>query len=262
MEFTGLAAPLSPTGLQSVATTLGVDLATVWAVATVETRSCGFFANRKPQILFERHVFHRLTNGAFDAQRPDLSNPTPGGYSDPSSDQYVRLQQAIALDESAALRSASWGIGQVMGFNAAKAGFADAAAMVAAFLQGEDAQFQAAAQFIVASGLASKLANQDWAGYALGYNGANYKQNAYDDKLKLAHARFSVGPLPDLHTRAVQLALMLVGKLAANGIDGLFGNMTQQALLSFQGDAGLSQTGRPDDATVAALVGKLGWGQV
>ncbi len=258
MEFIGLAAPLSPTGLQTVADTLGVDLATVWAVATVETRSCGFFASRKPQILFERHVFHRLTNGAFDAH-PALSNPTPGGYSDPSPDQYVRLEQAMALDESAALRSASWGIGQVMGFNAAKAGFADAAAMVAAFMQGEDVQFQAAAQFIVASDLASKLAKQDWAGYALGYNGSNYKENNYDDKLKLAHARFSAGPLPDLHTRAVQLALMLVGKLAASGIDGLFGNVTKQALQSFQKDAGLPQTGQPDDATVAALIGKLGW---
>jgi hypothetical protein len=31
----------------------------------------------------------------------------------------------MALDEQAALRSASWGIGQIMGFNAKEAGFAD-----------------------------------------------------------------------------------------------------------------------------------------
>jgi peptidoglycan hydrolase-like protein with peptidoglycan-binding domain len=261
MNFVGLAAPLSPTGAQSACDALGIDLPTLWAVTSVETRSCGFFPSRRPQILYERHVFHRLTNGAFDATAPALSNPTAGGYDQPSNDQYARLEAAMALDEQAALRSASWGIGQVMGFNAAAAGFADVDAMVAAFLDGEDAQLDAAATFIASQGLAQALQGQDWAGFARGYNGPSFAVNDYDGKLRLAHARFTAGPLPDLHVRGVQMALMLLSRLDGHGIDGLFGKVTQAALVQYQRDRGLPVSGLADDATVAALVAEVGWAQ-
>jgi hypothetical protein len=43
----------------------------------------------------------------------------------------------MTFDEQAALESASWGLGQVMGFNAKTAGFADVHAMVDAMVAGE-----------------------------------------------------------------------------------------------------------------------------
>lgn len=59
--------------------------------------------------------------GRFDTVAPDISGPA-GGYG-PLALQYARLEKALALCEQAglgvepALRSASWGMGQVMGFN-------------------------------------------------------------------------------------------------------------------------------------------------
>lgn len=269
MNFTGLAAPLSPSGLQFAADLLGIDLPTLWAVASVETLGCGFFQSGRPQILFERHVFSEHTNHRFDADHPQLSNLVPGGYNDPTSDQYARLEAAMALDAgnlqeeatiTAALESASWGIGQVMGFNAQAAVGADVSTMIATFMQGEDAQLQGAANFIQPRDkLVAALQAQDWAAFARGYNGSAFAQRRYDVKLRLAHSRYSIGALPDLHVRAIQLGLMLRQKLQPSQVDGLFGHITQTAVLAFQQDEGLPLSGKPDDATVAALIARAGW---
>src|SRR4029077_1061427 len=132
---------------------------------SVETAGCGFLADRRPRLLFERHVFHRRTNGAFDATHPAISNALPGGYLGGPL-EFDRLAEAAALDRRAALESASWGIGQVMGSNAAQAGFPDVEAMVAASIDGEDAQLAATAAFIRAEGLHTPLAAHDWTAFA------------------------------------------------------------------------------------------------
>src|SRR5277367_4598660 len=104
--------PLSAAGFQSAVNALGVDTPTVQALLTVETPGCGYLSDRRPQILFERHIFSRLTGRVFDAQFPDISNPTQGGYGKGGAPQYARLGKAVALNQEAALKSASWGLGQ------------------------------------------------------------------------------------------------------------------------------------------------------
>src|SRR5436305_5353027 len=118
LEFVGTAFPLSQGGVNETLTSSGLGIAELWAVLSVETSGCGFLDDRRPKILFERHVFSRETNGGFDASHPDLSNPTAGGYGAGGAAQYDRLQRAIVLDREAALLSTSWGLGQVMGYNA------------------------------------------------------------------------------------------------------------------------------------------------
>jgi len=54
----------------------------------------------------------------------------------------------MALDNQAALESASWGLGQVMGFNATGLGYADVDDMVQQFCAGEDAQLVGVTRFI------------------------------------------------------------------------------------------------------------------
>ena len=250
--FTGPGNPLSEAGLAKAAGDIGVGLPALWAVMTVETRGCGFLPDRRPQMLFERHVFHRRTKGKFSAQAPEVSQPTAGGYGATGAHQYERLQIAIALDRKAALESASWGLGQVMGFNAKDAGYAGAEEMVAAMCESEDAQFQAMIEFIVANKLAGALQASDWAQFAYAYNGQDYQKNKYDEKLRLADARFTAGPLPSLRVRSAQLYLSYLG-YAPGGVDGWYGANTQKALLRFQQDRKLPATGGIDDAALAAL---------
>src|ERR1700704_2753875 len=121
LPFQGTALALSSEGLAAVAGSLGVHAPEIWAVLAVETKGCGYLPDRRPQILYERHIFHRLTQGRFDDG--DVSDLTPGGYGSRGAQQYDRLAKAIERDRRAALQSASWGIGQIMGENYELAGF-------------------------------------------------------------------------------------------------------------------------------------------
>src|SRR5512132_4482844 len=112
-------------------------------------------------------------------------HPTSGGYRDAGALQYQRLALAMRLDEEAALRSTSWGLGQTMGFNAGIVGYDSAAAMIADFLRGEDAQLLAIARLCKKRGLADELRAQDWTAFAHAYN--KLSANNYDGKLMAAY---------------------------------------------------------------------------
>jgi len=249
MEFIGQGRPLTRKGLAEVLDRLGLGPsggAYIWTVVEVETagvtQGFGFRQDRRPQILFERHTFRNQTQGRFNDEAPEVSGP-PGGYG-PLSAQYDRLGAALALCRreglgvEPALKSASWGMGQVMGFNHQAAGFPTAEAMVAAMLTGEDAQLSAMAGFLLANGLADFLQRQDWAGFARRYNGPTYWKNQYDVKLAEQFQRFSGGSGPDLELRTAQAALLYLG-YSPGKIDGVMGPRTRATLQAFRVASGL-----------------------
>jgi len=250
--FEGKGKPLSESGLAQAAQTLGVELPALWAVMTVETKGCGFLPDRRPLIVFERHWFRKLTGGKFDAAVPDLSNPVAGGYGASGANQHQRLERAIKLERKAALESTSWGLGQLMGFNAKAVGFPDVEAMVQVMCDAEDAQFQGMVGFVQSKGLSKFLRSADWSSFAKFYNGPEFQKNQYDTKLARAHARLKVGPLPDLRVRAAQMYLSFLG-YDPGGVDGWFGDKSQRALMKFQSGKGMPSNGALDDATLAAL---------
>lgn len=234
--------------------------AALWAVFSVETAGTtqcfGFRADRRPQILFERHKFRQYTDGQFDATAPDVSGPQ-AAYGSLAS-QYPKLEKAIqlctdvGLGVEPALKSASWGIGQVMGFNHVSAGHASALEMVKVMVQSEDAQLQAMVGFLTHNGAAAALKSQNWAKFARIYNGANYAQNQYDIKLEQEYARFSTGSMPDLEVRTAQAALLLLG-YSIGRIDGVVGRRTRDGLRGFQLASELPVTSELDSATFSAL---------
>lgn len=224
----------------------------MWAVLSAETSGCGFLADRRPKILFERHIFHRLTGGAYDRSHPGISQPAPGGYGAAGAPQYARLAAALTLNRTAALQSASWGIGQVMGENFRDAGFPTVDAMVAAMVESEDNQLAAMAGFIAAARLDAALSRHDWTGFARGYNGLDYARNNYDGVLRQFYGHFTAGRLPDLTVRAVQVWLTY-RQLDPKGIDGAIGPGTVAGIRVFQSENGLPPTGAIDDALLTAL---------
>jgi hypothetical protein len=227
----------------------------------VETSGCGFDVGRRPKMLFERHVFHRLTAGRFDAVAPDLSHPVAGGYEAArgASHQYERLERAMALDDKAALQSSSWGLGQVLGMNARGLGLASARAMAAAFAEGEDRQLAAMVAFIRGAKIDGALRRHDWSAFAAVYNGKAFRALGYDARLATCHERYLRGPVPDLYIRALQIALIWAGFGAVGAVDGVDGPRTQRSLMDFQRSAGLRANGRADEATVTALLRSAGW---
>ncbi len=250
IEFAGKTTAMTTTGFAAVANGLGVKAPEIWTVFAVETSGCGFLPDRRPPILYERHIFSRLTGGQFDDG--DISSPTSGGYGPSGAAQYNRLARAVALDRRAALQSASWGLGQIMGMNFAMAGFGNVEDMVAAMCDSEDSQMIAFAAFLKSSKLHTALQIHDWTAFARGYNGPNFAQNQYDTKLREGFQKFSTGSLPGITTRAAQLYLTLRG-FHPGPVDGVAGSLTSAALLQFQTANGLPVTGQADQVTLDAL---------
>jgi len=251
LEFQAQGRPFDRDGMQRTCDLLGVSQPEVWAVLTVETKGFGFLPDRRPQILFERHIFHKLTNGLHDAGNTDVSNAAAGGYVG-GAGEYPRLEKAMALDRDAALQSASWGVGQVMGFNHGIAGFPSVTAMVDEMVQDENAQLVAVASFIKSTKLSSALQRQDWRAFAEGYNGADFAKNRYDTRLAKAHVEFKKA-FPDLALRAAQAALTYLS-FNPGGVDGVIGQRTRSALTAYQQRAGLPQSGALDAATESKLL--------
>ncbi|HZP21674.1 MAG TPA: N-acetylmuramidase domain-containing protein [Bauldia sp.] len=256
-EFIGKGAPLDQAGFDAAQAALGGDPESLWAILAVETRGFGFLADRRQKILFERHIFYKYTKGKFSAANPDISSPTAGGYSGGAA-EYARLAKAIALDRDAALQSASWGLGQIMGFNAVGLNYSSAANMIATFKDGENAQLDGCARFINASSaLKEAFVNRDWVKVAFFYNGKDYAKNKYDTKLQQHYDLYRLKGVPDIEVRAAQARLTYLG-FDPGGIDGAAGKHTAMAVLAFQKTAGLPLTGDLDEATKAALVAAAG----
>jgi hypothetical protein len=253
--FSGAALPLSPQGVARVLDILSVGAPEVWTVLSVETRGFGFLPDRRPLILFERHLFSKRTGGRFDAAWPAISAPEPGGYSG-GAKEYDRLGTAIPLDRPAALNSTSWGIGQVMGFNSNPAGFNDVDTMVDAMVRSEDAQLAGMANFVRSQGLHVPLRSHDWARFARGYNGPGFANNHYDTRLASFFQKFAQGPLPDLRVREAQALLTFLG-IDPNGVDGIAGQGTRAAVLQFRQQNRLGSSAEIDDALIAALRQKV-----
>lgn len=184
-------AKLTEKDFEWAAQQLNVEVSAIKAVDAVESRGSGFYSDDQPTILFERHVFSRETGGIYDEHLPNLSNKKPGGYGSASGiNQHFKLQQAAKLNLSAALKSASWGRFQIMGFNHKLAGFKDVQSFVVAMHESEREQLKAFVNFLKSTGLDKPLRAKNWALFAKGYNGAGYAKNAYDVKLKQAYDRF------------------------------------------------------------------------
>jgi hypothetical protein len=171
---------------------LRCGVAAVRAVCEVEAPKGGFFPDGTPTTLFEGHKFHAFTDGRFSESHPEIS------YESWTTEHYgnwkrekERLAQAITLDREAALKSASWGKFQIMGFNHAAAGFPVLQKFVNAMFKSEGAQLDAFVNFVMHEKLDDELREKRWADFARRYNGPGYKANAYDIKLAKAFAQFS-----------------------------------------------------------------------
>jgi len=169
-----------------------IDRPALEAVAEVESGADAFLADGRPKILFEAHVFGRLTNGIYNRTHTNISQPkwNKGVYIG-GAGEYRRLQAAMALNPEAALQSASWGRFQLMGFNHAACGYSAVAGFVRAMFSGEQAQLKAFLAFLVAVQATRLLREHRWEELARVYNGPAAEANHYGEKLAKAYRRAS-----------------------------------------------------------------------
>jgi len=251
IEFVGKAAKLVAKDFKRTAAKLGCEVAAIRAVAEVESGGrTGFLKDKRPKILFESRWFHKLTDGRFDQSHPDISTPKWVRNYKGGAAEFGRLGEAIKLDREAALKSASWGMFQILGVNHGVVGFGDVESFVKSQLVSEGNHLDAFANFVLSNRLDDELRDRRWADFAAGYNGPGYKENRYDEKMAEAYAKYAEGRVVP-STREIQQALNRHG--AALEVDGVTGPDTRTALRAFQRDAGLPITGRADAWTLVAL---------
>jgi hypothetical protein len=186
----------------------GVPINRLQAVLAVESAGHGFNPSGSPKILFEGHRFWRnLQQAGLDPHRFVRGNEsilykrwTKKHYVGGSGEHY-RLQQARKIDETAALKSASWGVAQILGENYAKCGYSSVQDFVAAMQESTQKQVEAFFAFLSygKQPLIRHLTDDglDLDAFFRGYNGPAYKKNGYPQKYQRALNALELQPQAD-----------------------------------------------------------------
>lgn len=190
---------LSAADFQAAATSLGVEVAAIRAIASVESGGrSGFGPGGRPVLRYELHIFEGGTHGAYHKTHPHLSQHSLSAgkpyHHGGQVNEYSLLHGAMILRNRhlTAWESASWGMFQVMGSN--HSGYSSVADFVTAMYQSEANQMKSFLAFCRDNGLVHALKTHNWAHFARGYNGSNYAANHYDANIAAAYARFSAPP--------------------------------------------------------------------
>ncbi|MDQ0653045.1 N-acetylmuramidase family protein [Pseudomonas cedrina] len=189
---------LSETDFQNAATQLGggISVNIIKAFATVESGGrSGFGPARLPVIAFEGHVFRKYTKNIYDQAHPLLSYPykkkAGPQWQVNNKDQikaWETMATAFALDQEAALMSASWGMFQVMGFNYGSCGYKTVFELVAALKVNAGSQLKAFLGFCSKSpALMTAMKAKDFTSMAFNYNGKDYGN--YDVLMQKAYEK-------------------------------------------------------------------------
>lgn len=290
-EFKGAAKRIDDVDLPKLGAMIGVGEDELHAFIDTETSGSGFDKSGRPKMLFEPHVFYRnlppKSAARTKAVRAGLAYAKWGAQPYPR-DSYPRLIEAIAIDETAALKSASWGMAQVLGENFKAAGYPRVQDMVRAMMADEENHLLAAVNFIKANGIDVELRKiaalkrpttaADCVPIVKPYNGPGYAKNNYHVKFAAAHNKWRGipdTPLPAGEKPVVakpkpvpapnaaltrdtiekaQQRLRDLGYFEVGNVDGKLGGRTKGAVSSFQGDHNLPLSGELDTKTLDLLM--------
>ena len=259
----------------------GIKRAALLALVETETAGKPFEDDgRTPALLYERHVAwleagkvsQKLRAAFAVAGLAIMKWSRATQYKDQrnSSSRLALIGKARAINAEVANRSASWGLPQIMGFNAEGIGFETATHMVAYMTADLDAQIDVLVRNLRKMNLIAALNRGDWVRVARTYNGPGYAANRYDVKLADANKRWErklvtlaaarkAAPLPAEQSmsvadlKEVQRQLRVLGYAEAGEPNGVWGTRSVAAVAAFQAHEGLPVNGSIDDATREAL---------
>ena len=187
--------------LTQAAKRLGCTYAEVEAVAWVECPRQPFDGRGNITNLYEPHIYFE------QAQKQDINpleiaqqfpfvrrlireTPFPKGGYGKYSEQITRFTLLAQLPfeqaRDLAIESCSWGGWQVLGKWWKKLGYASPDDFLLS-MRTVEGQLEVFCRYVEVFDLTQALRDRDWEGFALGYNGKNYKKFGYDWKLSEAY---------------------------------------------------------------------------
>lgn len=191
---------LSLNDYETVAKQLDIPTAAIRAVVEIEAgpKAEGFNRDRTPLINFDLTMFRQAARrrginiNNYRASHPVVfSRPNIRRYGSSQAAQYARLDSAMTIDTIAAIEGTFWGMFQIGGFNWKLCGCSSARDFANKMCQSELAQLELFANFIRSRKLDKYIRAQNWAAFALRYNGPGYKRMNYDTRMAAAFAKFN-----------------------------------------------------------------------
>lgn len=173
---------------------LGVEVAILKAIHTVETSGKSYLASGYPALLFEAHLFWKYLKA--EGKSPESLRGSHPGILSPSWNKSLykggqgevpRVEEAWSISPSAALMSASWGAFQICGFNHKTCGYPSVFEFYRDMWRSESGQLKALAGFLRGSGIVPAMKSLNFKEIARKYNGPEYSKNGYDVKLQKAY---------------------------------------------------------------------------
>lgn len=139
-------------------------------------------AGNPSAIRFEPHLFNRKSNKGTVPFTPASGKSFSLTRSETDKGAFDR---AFGIDPDAAVRSTSWGLGQVLGGHLINLYGGPERGVQAFYANPRKVSLELIVEWIKANPAAVTAArNKDFAGFARIYNGANYRMNNYDVKLE------------------------------------------------------------------------------
>lgn len=170
-----------------------IQPAVMKAIIEVESSSSGFYSKKeeftgKCRVRFEPDWFVK-----FASSRPYFLPASISPETAKRNSQFTNrhaFERALIQSPQAAIKATSFGLGQIMGFNYQKAGYSDVLDFVHDMEESEYFQLEAMMQFIVSNrALLVAIQQNEFELIAKLYNGKNYIQGNYHNKLKDAYNR-------------------------------------------------------------------------
>ncbi|ENN90834.1 N-acetylmuramidase domain-containing protein [Bartonella schoenbuchensis] len=260
--------------IKSLAQEIGCEEAVVAAIISVESDGKGFDDEQRVKVLFEKHQFYknlpphkRKQAVKEDLARKEWISIQDGGYKEQKTNTQALelLIAAMTIDEEAALKSASYGAGQILGSNYGMLGWKSVQDFVTSMCSCEDEQIKAMFTFFKKRGLASSLRDKDFNAIARAYNGSGMVEE-YGRRMRSAYCALTKktaavsNPIRATGLRlgckgyrveALQKRLNDLGYPVA--IDSDYGPNTRSAIFAFQADHNLEVDGVVGAKTQAAL---------
>lgn len=243
----------------------GVPASHLAAMVEVESGGRIFGFKRRPMILFEPHVFYRRLRGEERdrAVAAGLAYPKWGTkpYPRKQEDRWSQIERGALINHDAAYESASYGVGQVMGYHWRALGYTSLQDFLDTVQSGVHGQIDAMLRYLRVNSLMDDLKAGRWLTVARGYNGKGQAKR-YARLLENAARKFGAASsdtepgmlrMGSKGARVRELQALLVRAGYQVTVDGDFGPATRKALVAFQKAEGLKPDGVYGPKTEAAL---------